>query len=77
MAKFIIDSNVVNETHPILGNVYMYANGEGHTDNALVLWLDMCIDGRKKFGCTVVPDSVDMFTYDGERVTSVWDLVRA
>lgn len=77
MANFVIDSNVVNETHPILGDSYTYANGEGHTDNAHVLWLDVCIEGHKMFYCTVVPDSVNMFTYDGERITSVWDLVRA
>lgn len=77
MANFVIDTNVVEEAHPILGNAYIYANGEGHTDNALVLWFDVCIEGRKMFYCTVVPDSLDMFTYDGERITSVWDLVRA
>lgn len=77
MVNFVIDSNVVNETHPILGNSYTYADGAGHTDNAHVLWLDVCIMGRKMFSCTVVHNSVNMFTYDGERTTSVWDLVRA
>ena len=77
MVNFVIDTNLVEEVRPLLGNVYIYANGEGHTDNALVLWLDMCIDGRKKFGCTVVPDSVNLFTYDGDIITDVWDLVRA
>ena len=77
MANFVIDSNVVNETRPILGDSYTYVYGEGHTDNARVFWLDVCIEGRKMFTCTVVPDSVNMLTYDGERVTSVWDLVRA
>ena len=77
MANFIIDSNVVSEKHPILGDSYTYASGYGHTDNARVFWLDVCIVGRKMFTCTVVPDSVNVFTYDGECVTSVWDLVRA
>lgn len=77
MANFIIDCNTVAEAHPILGDTYTYANGEGHTDNARVLWLDVCVEGRKMFNCTVVPDSVNMFAYDGEYVTSVWDLVRA
>ena len=77
MTKFVIDSNVVNETRPILGDSYTYANGEGHIDNARVFWLDVCFEGHKMFSCTVVPDSVNMFTYDGERITSVWDLVRA
>ena len=77
MANFIIDSNVVNETHPILGDSYTYANGVGHTDNARVLWLDVCIEGHKMFTCNVVHNLVNMFTYDGERTTSVWDLVRA
>lgn len=77
MAKFVIDSNTVEKAHPFLDDSYTYANGEGHTDNARVLWMDVCIEGHKIFSCTVVPDSVNMFTYDGERVTSVWDLVRA
>lgn len=78
MAKFVIDANMVEESHPILGDTYTYANGHGHTDNAIVIWLDVCFEGRKMFSCTVVPDSVNVFTYDdGERVTSVWDLVRA
>ena len=77
MANFVIDSNVVNETCPVLGDYYTYAYGEGRTDNARVFWLDVCVDGRKVFTCTVVPDSVSMLTYDGEYITSVWDLVRA
>ena len=78
MANFIIDSNVVNETHPILGDYYTYANGNGHTDNARVIWLDVCFEGRKMFSCTVVHNSVNVFTYDdGERITDVWDLVHA
>ena len=77
MANFVIDSNTVEKAHPALGNVYTYANGEGHTDNARVIWLDVCFEGRKMFSCTVVHNSVNVFTYDGERVTSVWELVRA
>ena len=78
MANFIIESPVVNETHPILGDYYTYANGNGHTDNALVIWLDVCFEGSKMFSCTVVHNSVNVFTYDdGERITDVWDLVRA
>ncbi len=45
MANFVIDSNVVNEAHPFLDDSYTYANGEGHTDNARVLWMDVCIEG--------------------------------
>ena len=77
MANFVIDSNVVNETHPILGDSYTYVYGEGHTDNARVFWLDVCIEGCKMFTCTVVHNSVNMLTYDGEYIASVWDLVRA
>lgn len=77
MANLIIDSNIVEETHPILGDTYTFANGQGHTDNASVLWLNVCLEGHKMFSCTVVPNSVDMFAYDGERITDVWDLVRA
>ena len=77
MENFVIDTNVVEETHPILGDTYTFANGQGHTDNACVLWLNVCVEGHKLFSCTVVPNSVNMFTYDGGRVTSVWDLVRA
>lgn len=77
MANFVIDSNVVNEADPILGDYYTYAYGEGHTDNARVFWLDVCIEGHKVFTCTVVHNSANMLTYDGEYTTSVWDLVRA
>lgn len=77
MANFIIDSNTVEKAHHALGDVYTYANGEGHTDNARVLWMDVCIEDRKMFVCTVAHNSVNLFTYDGDVITDVWDLVRA
>ena len=77
MANFVIDSNVVEETHPIFGDSYTYANGEGHTDNARVLWMDVCIEGHKMFVCTVAHNSVNLVNYDGDIITDVWDLVRA
>ena len=73
---FVVDSNVVAEEHPLLSDVYTFAEGHGHTDNARVVWTCLSLDGRKMFHCLVVHNSVNMFTYDGGRVGDVWELVR-
>ena len=74
---FVVDSNIVDAAHPLLGDdVYSFAEGSGHTDNARVVWTCVRVCGRKVFHCIVVHNSINMFTYDGERVGDVWELVR-
>lgn len=74
--NFVIDSNIVDAAHPLLDDVYTFAAGCGRTGNARVAWSCVRVYGRKVFHCIVAHDSVNVVTYDGERVGDVWELVR-